>query len=180
MPLLMLLAVFGGYLIAGRFLAPVKQITQTAAQIGQGSDLKRRIGLTDGKEDELHELANTFDAMFERLETSFETERQFTSDASHELRTPMSVILAECEYTLEQTRTPAEYEDAMQVIYRQGKKMSRLIEDMLMFTRMERRADAFSMQRLDFSELVESVCEDMRYVSEKIFLSRQRLNRVFR
>lgn len=167
MPLLMLLAVFGGYLIAGRFLAPVKQITQTAAQIGQGSDLKRRIGLTDGKEDELHELANTFDAMFERLETSFETERQFTSDASHELRTPMSVILAECEYTLEQTRTPAEYEDAMQVIYRQGKKMSRLIEDMLMFTRMERRADAFSMQRLDFSELVESVCEDMRYVSEK-------------
>ena len=167
MPLLMLLAVCGGYLIAGRFLSPIKQITQTAAQIGQGRDLKQRIALKGGSKDELHQLALTFDEMFERLDASFEAERQFTSDASHELRTPMAVIMAECEYMLEQERSSVEYEDALRVVYRQGKKMSRLIEDMLMFTRMERRADVFSMRELNFSQLAEDVCEDMRHIAEK-------------
>ena len=105
--------------------------------------------------------------MFERLDASFEAERQFTSDASHELRTPMAVIMAECEYMLEQERSSVEYEDALRVVYRQGKKMSRLIEDMLMFTRMERRADVFSMKELNFSQLAEDVCEDMRHIAEK-------------
>lgn len=167
MPLLMLLAVCGGYLIAGRFLSPIKQITQTAAQIGQGRDLKQRIALKGGSKDELHQLALTFDEMFERLDASFEAERQFTSDASHELRTPMAVIMAECEYMLEQERSSVEYEDALRVVYRQGKKMSRLIEDMLMFTRMERRADVFSMKELNFSQLAEDVCEDMRHIAQK-------------
>ena len=166
MPILMLLAIFGGYFIAGRALAPMKQIAQTAAQIGQGRDLKRRIALGDG-DDELHQLANTFDEMFQRLETSFETERQFTSDASHELRTPMAVVMAECEYTLEQQRECSEYEDALRVIHRQGRKMSRLIADMLAFTRMERKADDFKMEWFDFSELVRSVCEDMERLQDK-------------
>ena len=99
MPLLVVLASVGGYLIARRALNPIQKISWTARQIGEGNDLKRRIDLGEG-DDELHQLAATFNEMFDHLEQSFEQERQFTSDVSHELRTPMAVITAQCEYTL--------------------------------------------------------------------------------
>ena len=109
LPLLVVLASVGGYLIARRALDPIQQISWTARQIGDGHDLKRRISLGKG-DDELHQLAATFNEMFDHLEQSFEQERQFTSDVSHELRTPMAVITAQCEYTIEQERTVGEYE----------------------------------------------------------------------
>ncbi len=65
-------------------------------------------------------LRQLFDEMLDRLELAFERERQFTSDASHELRTPMAVISAQCDYTLERERTTEEYMDALLVIRRQG------------------------------------------------------------
>lgn len=67
--------------------------------------------------------------MFDRLDEAFEAERQFTSDASHELRTPVSVIRAQCEYTLERDRSPEEYREALEVISRQSRRMTRLVED---------------------------------------------------
>ena len=77
------LAVLGGYWIAGRTLRPIQTITAAAAEMGSGRDLKKRIALGAGR-DELHRLADTFNAMFDRLDEAFEAERQFTSDASHE------------------------------------------------------------------------------------------------
>lgn len=123
MPLLLILAVLGGYWIAGRALRPIQTITAAAAEIGSGRDLKKRIALGAGR-DELHRLADTFNAMFDRLDKAFESERQFTSDASHELRTPVSVIRAQCEYTLERDRSPEEYREALEVIFRQSKRMT--------------------------------------------------------
>ncbi|MGN0348979.1 MAG: ATP-binding protein [Roseburia sp.] len=159
-------SILGGYFIAGKSLSPIRQITETAAQIGQGRDLKKRIHLGDG-EDELHRLANTFNEMFDRLEASFETERQFTVNASHELRTPMAVIMAQCEYTLEEEESLEEYKEALLVIRRQGGKMTRLIEDMLTFTRMDRRIEQLEKASLNLSALVESVSTDMSYLQEK-------------
>ncbi|MFV0527976.1 MAG: ATP-binding protein [Lachnospiraceae bacterium] len=166
LPFLLALAILGGFFIAGRTLRPIRKIEAAAAQIGRGQDLKKRIELTPGS-DELHKLAETFNEMFERLDESFESERQFTSDVSHELRTPMSVIMAQSEYSLEQQRTPEEYEAALQIIQRQGRKMSRLIEDMLRFVRLERKSDSFAKTAVDFSELVTSVCEDMALLQER-------------
>lgn len=100
LPILVLIASVGGYLIARRALTPIQRISETAKQIGQKNDLKRRIEIGDGN-DEVHQLADSFNDMFEKLEKAFESERQFTSDASHELRTPMSVIADQCEYSLE-------------------------------------------------------------------------------
>lgn len=160
LPAFLLLAVVGGYWIAGRTLKPVNKITEAAAQISQGSDLNKRIHLGDGT-DELHQLANVFDAMFSRLDKAFRTEQQFTSDVSHELRTPMAVIMAQCEYTLEEKRTPEEYVDALHVVQRQGKKMSSLIEDMLCFVRMEQKGKSYPKERLDLSVLVQDICSDM-------------------
>ena len=165
LPLLLLLAIVGGWIIAGRVLRPIQQIAQAASQISQGHDLKKRIHLGPGG-DELHKLADIFDAMFDRLETSFAAEQQFTSDASHELRTPMSVIMAQCEYTLESPRSPEEYQDALEVIQRQGRKMSRLIHDMLDFTRLENRSNREPFVPVDLSALVSSVCDDMALLKE--------------
>ena len=91
LPLLVLVSILSGYWIAGRSLRPVRQIEQAAKAINQGQDLKKRIDLGPGK-DELHQLADTFDDMFDRLDHAFAAERQFTSDASHELRTPTSIL----------------------------------------------------------------------------------------
>ncbi len=165
LPLLVLVASLGGYLIVRRTFRPIKEISETARQIGQENDLKKRIVLGPGS-DELHQLADTFNDTFDKLDKAFEAERRFISDASHELRTPMSVITSQCEYTLEDTRTAEEYVDALRVIQRQGRRMSKLINDMLDFTRLENGAERYPLQDLDLSELVESVCSDMALIRE--------------
>ena len=165
MPLLVVLASVGGYLIARRALNPIQKISWIARQIGEGNDLKRRIDLGEG-DDELHQLAATFNEMFDHLEQSFEQERQFTSDVSHELRTPMAVITAQCEYTLEQERTVEEYEEALRVIRRQGRKMTKLINHMLDFARLEMRSGKYADETLDMAELVNTICQDMKLIRE--------------
>ncbi|MBQ4416494.1 MAG: HAMP domain-containing protein, partial [Butyrivibrio sp.] len=117
LPAMILLAVLYAHLTSGRMLKPLREIERTAAEISAGTDLNRRIAMT-GPDDEVHRLADTFDDMIERLGDSFATERQFTSDASHELRTPMAVIMAQCEYTLDKERTVPEYVDALRTIRR--------------------------------------------------------------
>ena len=173
LPALLLLAVIGGYWIAGRALKPIHQITQTAARISQGQDLDKRIHLGSGT-DELHQLADVLDNMINRLDQAFKLEQQFTSDASHELRTPMSVIMAQCEYILENTRTSEEYEAALKVIQRQGRKMSKLIEDMLCVAHLEQNKDSYPREMVDFSTLVQDICMDMALLKSKnIVLERE-------
>lgn len=166
LPIILIAAVLGGYFIAKRMLMPIKQITNAAENISRGGDLKKRIELDRGK-DELHQLADSFNNMIARLDESFEAERQFTSDVSHELRTPMSVIMAQCEYTLDEERTPQEYERALRLIRRQGRKMTKLINDMLDFVRLERRGTNYQIEKLNLSALVNSVCEDMSLIRER-------------
>ena len=166
LPIILIAAVLGGYFIAKRMLRPIKQITNASENISRGGDLKKRIEL-DSCKDELHRLADSFNNMIARLDESFEAERQFTSDVSHELRTPMSVIMAQCEYTLDEERTPQEYERALRLIRRQGRKMTKLINDMLDFVRLERRGTNYQIEKLNLSALVNSVCEDMSLIRER-------------
>ena len=165
LPALVLLSIFGGYWIAGRMLRPIHRLSQMASQIEKGGDLKKRIDIGKGN-DELHQLADRFNAMFGRLDEAFEAERQFASDASHELRTPMSVITAQCEYLLEKQRSAEEYEQSLRVIQRQSNKMAGLIRDMLDFARLEARADSYARERVDLSELVRSLCTDLALIAE--------------
>lgn len=166
LPFVMLFAIIGGYWIAGRMLRPIQSLSEVASRIEKGGDLKKRIEIGKGN-DEIHQLANNFNRMFQRLDELFETERQFASDASHELRTPMAVIMAQCEYSLEEPRSADEYEQAMRVIYRQSQRMSKLIGNMLDFTRLEMKADSYEKTDLDLTELVASICEDMALVGER-------------
>ncbi len=160
LPVLAVLSVLSGFLLSGRMLAPIRKIESAAEHITGGEDLGERIE-TGGKRDEVGRLAELFNSMLDRLERSFRTERQFTSDASHELRTPTSVILAETEYTLEKPRSGEEYVEALSVIDRQGKRMKLLIEDMLDYTRMSQGAERYPMTVTDLSAVVKEGIEGL-------------------
>ncbi len=166
LPTLVVIAIVGGYLIAGGALRPVKKIAEATADIERGSDLKKRIEIGEGS-DEIHVLADSVNSMIARLDKSFESEKRFSSDVSHELRTPVSVISAQCEYTLEKPREADEYEDALRVISRQTDKMSKMISDMLDFTRLETKSDRYAKTEVNFSELVELACMDYSRIKQK-------------
>ncbi|WP_088293007.1 sensor histidine kinase [Bacillus mycoides] len=161
-PLLILIAAVGGYFITQRAFRPVQQMSDSASEIGDGKDLSKRINLQGSSKDEMYHLAQTFDKMFERLETSFESEKQFTSDASHELRTPTSVIISQCEYALSQRKNPKEMEESLEVILRQSRKMSALISQLLLLARVDQeKHNTFQFECINMSELTEIVVEEL-------------------
>lgn len=154
--------------LASRALRPVRQLTATANAISDGQDLKARIGLphTSGS-DEIYQLSASFDNMFDRLERSFEAEQRFTSDASHELRTPTTVILAACEDARKNAQTPADYQAALDVIDRQAHKMSALIRSMLEITRLDQGTQKVNWEYADLSDLVTVICDEQAMVARR-------------
>lgn len=166
LPFYVIASVIGGYLFAKRTLRPIQEILASVRQIGISGDLKKRIDLGEGR-DELHQLAAGFNDMFQRLDDVFEAERRFTSDVSHELRTPVSVIKAQCEIALENPGSVEEYERALRTIQSQSRKMSRLINDMLDFARLQMRAENYVCETVDLSELVREICFDMALIKDK-------------
>lgn len=165
-PILVLTAIIGGYILAGTFLRPIREMTITAESINDGADLSRRIELKKGRDD-LHQLAYSFNRMMDRLERAFENQKQFTSDVSHELRTPVSTILAQTELALAKDRTTEEYKNALQLIQRQGGYMKRLVNGMLQYSRLERMETLSEEEEVDLSQLVEMVSEEQKLNSQK-------------
>jgi signal transduction histidine kinase len=148
---------FVGYLLAGRILRPVQTITRAAREIGE-TDLHRRLGLA--RSDELGELAGTFDQMLGRLEAAFERQRQFTADASHELRTPVTIVSLEAERALSQPRPAEDYQRALAVILAQSGVLNRLVSDLLTLARLEPGSPQRG-QRLDLGDVALEVVERM-------------------
>lgn len=166
LPLLALLAILGGYAITRRSFLPIQQIADSAEEIGKSGDLSRRLDIGWGR-DEIHQLASTFNGMFDRLEKAFETERQFTSDASHELRTPTAVILAQAQYGLELADSEEEYRESLEVIKRQAERMNDIINQLLFFTRLDQGSEPVNMEETNLSVLVAEICKDQRLISCK-------------
>ncbi|MDY4975544.1 MAG: HAMP domain-containing sensor histidine kinase [Clostridia bacterium] len=167
--LLIAAAAAGGYLIVKRALSPVERMSNTAREIAKSNDLSRRIGLGAGR-DEIYTLATVLDEMLDQIQFSFEAEQQFTADASHELRTPAAVILSECEFALDYAKTPEEFEEAITVIKRQGDKMNRLIGDLLTLSRMDQSRLHMEFAEIDFSDLLEVICEEQREIQSKTLI----------
>ncbi len=161
LPLLALVAIIGCYFLAGRFLRPIRDITRSAEEISDGNDLSKRIELGKSK-DELYVLGDTFNKMFERLERSFEEEKQFTSDISHELRTPVATIMAQSELTLEKERTTWEYIKSLTVIKRQSARMKSIVEEMLRFSRLERLQCIPDESVVDLSTLLNDIVNERK------------------
>ncbi len=166
LPVLVVITAVVGWFIARHAFKPVRQITDTVDAINDGDDLTARIGLRRGR-DEIHRLAATFDRMFDRLERSFDSEKRFASDASHELRTPVAIILAECEYARQNAQTVDDYRESLEVVERQGRRMSTLINQLLNITRMDQGTQVISREDADFSELADVVADETVRASGK-------------
>lgn len=160
-PLLIAVALLVGYSITRRAFLPIEEIRRTAETIGAGGDLSARIP-TERTQGEIRQLAETFNEMFGRLETSFEHERQFTSDASHELRTPVAVITSQAEYSLLPDATPEEQREGLEVILEQARKMSALISQLLMLARADSGTQQLTMAPVDLSLLASMTAEQCR------------------
>ena len=125
--------------LARRALAPLERFTALATEI-EAHDLSRRIAIVG--DDELGKLATSFDRMLDRLESAFERQRQFTADASHELRAPLAVIRAEADVALARERTSQEYQRALSTIGLEIERIDALVEALLLAA----RADSAQMQ----------------------------------
>ncbi len=152
LPLLLLAAILAGRRITNRAFVPVAKITAAANTIGTGQDLSKRLPQGEVK-DELYDLSQTLNDMMERLENAFLAEKE----VSHELKTPISVILTECEYTLQQNRSAAEYQESLETIQKQCKRTMSLIQQLLQISRTINRADAIEQETFDLSILCESI-----------------------
>ncbi len=153
-PGLLLLAVGGGWLIAWLSFRPMDKMIGIANDISDGGDLSRRLALKRGPK-ELKRLGRVFDRMFERLEQSFTAESQFVSDASHELRTPITIILAQCDRSKRKDESKVDFLTSIGVIEEQAKGMSQLVQQLLGLTRMHHGTDRYPMKKGDISAFVE-------------------------
>ena len=141
-----LLAMAGGWMMAGRALRPVDQVTAAAARIASGdgtsSSLAARLPVPPA-DDELARLSSTFNAMLDRLQASFRAQERFVADASHELRTPLTAIRGNVDVLSRQTRNgsrslmPADLEPALDDIRIESDRMRRLLDDLLLLARSD-------------------------------------------
>ena len=173
LPLMVLATALIGYRFTRRVLLPVRRITGTVKEIRSDADLSRRVGLTDadnGKapvhRDEFYALAETFDGMLEELEEVFRREQQFTSDASHELRTPVSVILAQCDAMHSDESLTEEQRSQLALIRRKAAGMSDMISQLLFLSRADQGRQPIHRERLDLSELTEMIVEEQQMLAD--------------
>lgn len=157
LPAILVLSVGGGWLIAWGAFRPMDRIIAAANSISDGDDISRRVNMRRGPS-EMRRLSAAFDKMLDRLEQSFITERQFASDASHELRTPITVILAECDRAKRKDKTREDFLGSVAVIEEQGRAMSELVQSLLSLTRMQQGTERYPLRRGDLSEFVASCC----------------------
>jgi heavy metal sensor kinase len=160
---LSVLAGFAGYFLAGRALAPIDEITDTARRIST-EDLSARLDLPDTG-DEVSRLANTFDQMLGRIESGFARERQFTSDASHELRTPLTAMKTILNVMRDGERPAQEYREALDDLAEETDRLQGLVENLLQLARGENGLKLHE-EEIDLSLLLADVADSLRPLAD--------------
>ncbi|MGP1407111.1 sensor histidine kinase [Selenomonas sp.] len=160
------LALCAGYFISCRILRPIRTMTQAAREL-EVTDLSRRIAVPPVK-DELAELAETFNHMLERIQTGFEQQRRFVSDASHELRTPVTVIRGYSDMLSRWGASdPETLEEGLTAIRSEAEDMQGLIEKLLFLARADQKRLAMHKERLELAPLVDDVVKKMALIATK-------------
>jgi heavy metal sensor kinase len=163
-PFLLLLAGIGGWLITGRFLAPIEAITSTAGEM-TAETLNRRIDY-QGPDDEIGRLVSTFNMMVERLNGSFSALKSFSADVSHELRTPLTIMKGEVDLALRRERGGAEYRDALGSVREEIDRLSGVIDDILTLARTDIGQQALEIRTIDLAPIVGNVVARLAPIGE--------------
>jgi heavy metal sensor kinase len=170
-PLVVVLAGVGGYVLARRALAPIDHLGAAARRI-TAERLHERLSVSNEK-DEIGRLASVFNDTLARLESSFDQLRRFTADASHELRTPLSVLRGIGEMGLRETRTPAEYKDAIGSMLEEVDRLTRLVDTLLRLSRGDAGTVRLAPEELDLGQLARDVVSSLGILAEE---RQQRIN----
>ncbi|MEW6545153.1 MAG: heavy metal sensor histidine kinase [Nitrospirota bacterium] len=134
-PVALLVALAGGWFLAGRALRPVEAVTEAARRIAAG-DLSQRLAVPSAR-DEIGRLAATFNEMIARLDASFQQIRRFSADASHELRTPLTVLKGEAELALRRPRSAEDYRLVLESALEEIDRMARIVDELLFLSRAD-------------------------------------------
>jgi len=162
---ILLIGLAGGWWFVGRALRPISEISSTATKISAG-DLSQRINTADA-ESELGQLAAVLNSTFSRLETAFAQQKQFASDAAHELRTPVSVILTQTQVALGREREAASYKQTVEACQRAAQRMRKLIESLLELARFDAGQEVLKRLRFDFSKTIADCAEMVQPLAEE-------------
>ncbi len=158
--LVFLMALGGGWVVSTRALRPLAEIGAAATKIA-GGDLSQRIA-TDDTRSELGVLIRVLNDTFARLQASFARQAQFTADASHELRTPISVVLTQTQSALARERPSAEYRDSLAACQRAAQRMRRLTESLLVLARLDSGEATASHASCDLNRIASDAIDLMR------------------
>ena len=159
------LAVAGGYLLAGRVLAPVGSMAATARKISADA-LGERLSV-ENPDDEFGRLAGVFNDTLDRLQKAFEQLRQFTADASHELRTPLTAMRSVGEVALQRPQEAGRYREVIGSMLEEVDRLTRLVENLLTLTRAEAGRIPLVREPVDVDALASGVAEQLRVLSEE-------------
>jgi heavy metal sensor kinase len=155
----LLLAIAGGWWLAGRALAPIDRISRTARAMVDG-DFSARIEV-DRVETELGQVASALNSAFDRLHASLERQQRFTADASHELRTPLSALSTEAQWALSRERSADVYRESLAACLRSADRMRSIIERLLALARAEAGTDLPRAVPVPLDELVKRIAADL-------------------
>ncbi|MHC4471020.1 MAG: ATP-binding protein [Planctomycetota bacterium] len=161
----LVLSFAGGWLLVGRVLKPIRRMTGSAERISDSNRSERiDIGRT---ESELGQLAETLNAAFDRLQDAFDRQTRFTADASHELRTPLSVVVANAECALRQDRSPEEYRESLEKCLRAARRMSGVVEGLLVLARSDAGELALDRSDVDLRSVLEETVDLLAPLAEE-------------
>jgi heavy metal sensor kinase len=160
LPLVLLIAGVGGFLLASKSLAPVRWMAEQAKTISD-KNLHHRLEIGAANE-ELTLLAASFNELLSRLDRSFEAMRRFVADASHELRTPIAVIRGEADVSLDHDRGPAEYKESLAIIQDEARRLTRLVDDLLNLTRADAGHVNLHVEEFYINDVLAECCRSMQ------------------
>ena len=141
------------YYVASKAIKPVQKLIQSASQINE-SNISSRLPLPNNK-DEIYKLATTFNDLLNRIENSIEQQKQFTADASHEMRTPLTIIKGTLEVLLRKERTPEQYEKKINEVISQTDRLSYLFDQLLQLARAESNNTIIKKEKIILKEKID-------------------------
>lgn len=160
LPVMVVLAsVFAGEFLASITLKPLKNMIETVCQITAGN-MSLRVAVPESQ-DEIRELAETFNDMLLKIQQVLVSQRQFIQDVSHELRTPLTIMRGEMEVALKRQRSTEEYHAVLASSLDETKKVGKLLEDLLALARFDSSSDTLAKEPTDMSLLMGEIVEDM-------------------